>query len=114
VEFATKPALARAMIVRALDAGAPASWVAGDEVYGSDPQLRAELQQRRIGYVLAVTRDHRVPTGAGKIRVDALAVRVPTHGWQRLSCGKAAKGHRYHDGRWSTSPSPTYPGNTGC
>ena len=32
VEFATKPALARAMIARALDAGTPAAWVAGDEV----------------------------------------------------------------------------------
>ena len=35
--FATKPALARRMIARTLDAGAPASWVAGDEVYGADP-----------------------------------------------------------------------------
>jgi SRSO17 transposase len=30
-KFATKPALARAMVNRALDAGAPAAWVAGDE-----------------------------------------------------------------------------------
>jgi SRSO17 transposase len=35
--FATKPALARVMLVRALDAGLPAGWVAGDEVYGADP-----------------------------------------------------------------------------
>ena len=35
--FATKPALARRMIARTLDAGAPASWVAGDEVYGAAP-----------------------------------------------------------------------------
>src|SRR5512135_1190287 len=32
--FATKPALARRMITRTLDAGIPAGWVAGDEVYG--------------------------------------------------------------------------------
>jgi SRSO17 transposase len=37
------------MIRRALDAGVPASWVAGDEVYGADPRLRAELQARQIG-----------------------------------------------------------------
>src|SRR5947208_3158457 len=43
VEFATKPALAREMITRALDAGVPAWWVAGDEVYGADPGLRDEL-----------------------------------------------------------------------
>jgi SRSO17 transposase len=34
--FATKPALARRMITHTLDAGVPASWVAGDEVYGAD------------------------------------------------------------------------------
>jgi SRSO17 transposase len=32
VEFATKPALAREMIARALDAGVSARWAAGDEV----------------------------------------------------------------------------------
>jgi SRSO17 transposase len=41
--FATKPALARQMITRALEAGTPAAWVTADEVYGQDPQLRAEL-----------------------------------------------------------------------
>jgi hypothetical protein len=29
------------MITRAITAGAPARWVAGDEVYGNDPKLRA-------------------------------------------------------------------------
>ena len=33
VGFATKPALARKMIERALDAGVPAGWVTADEVY---------------------------------------------------------------------------------
>jgi SRSO17 transposase len=32
VSFATKPALATAMLVRTLEAGVPARWVAGDEV----------------------------------------------------------------------------------
>lgn len=52
VKFATKPQLARAMITRALDAGVPARWAAGDEVYGADPALRAELEARQLGYVL--------------------------------------------------------------
>src|SRR5215475_594954 len=56
--FATKPALARQMIGRALDAGTPAAWVAADEVYGQDPQLRAELARRGLGYVLAMARHH--------------------------------------------------------
>jgi SRSO17 transposase len=49
VGFATKPKLAATMITRALDAGVPASWVAGDEVYGADPKLRACLESRGIG-----------------------------------------------------------------
>jgi SRSO17 transposase len=53
VEFATKPALARQLLMRALDGGAPAPWVTGDEVYGADPHLR-KLDQRGVGYVLAV------------------------------------------------------------
>jgi SRSO17 transposase len=44
--FATKPGLARRMIGRALDAGTPAAWVTGDEVYGADPHLRADLERR--------------------------------------------------------------------
>jgi SRSO17 transposase len=44
VSFATKPALAQAMLVRTLEAGVPARWVAGDEVYGADPGLRAALE----------------------------------------------------------------------
>lgn len=35
--FATKPVLAARMVARALDAGTPARWVAGDEVYGDNP-----------------------------------------------------------------------------
>ncbi len=70
VQFATKPALATEMIGAALDAGVLAGWVAGDEVYGADPGLRAELERRRTGYVLAVAKDHHVTTGAGKSRAD--------------------------------------------
>jgi SRSO17 transposase len=51
VGLATKPALATQMLARTLDAGIPAAWVTGDEVYGADPDLRAELERRGIGYV---------------------------------------------------------------
>jgi len=95
--FATKPELARQMIARALDAGTPAAWVAGDEVYGQDPRLRADLHERGIGYVLAVARDHHVLTGIGKRRVIDLAVRLPARSWQRISAGVGAKGHRFYD-----------------
>jgi SRSO17 transposase len=97
VEFATKPALAVAMITRALDAGVPAAWVAGDEVYGANLALRAALEARGIGYVLAVACDHRVAAGRDAYRADALAARVPARAWQQVSCGKGAKGHRLYD-----------------
>jgi SRSO17 transposase len=95
--FATKPALATTMIGRALDAGVRAAWVAGDEVYGADPGLRADLETRGIGYVLAIGCDRRVTTPAGALRADAVAARLPKHVWQRLSAGAGAKGHRYYD-----------------
>ncbi len=94
VEFATKPALARAMITRALDAGVPARWVAGDEVYGADPQLRDALHQRKIGYVLAVASNHRVNTANQTATATELASKLPARAWHRRSCGPGAKGPR--------------------
>ncbi|MFI7068650.1 IS701 family transposase, partial [Kribbella sp. NPDC050124] len=97
VKFATKPALAREMITRALDAGVPAGWVAGDEVYGADSKLRIALQERAIGYVLAVACDHQIITGAGKHSAETLARRLPARAWNRFSAGIGAKGHRWYD-----------------
>jgi SRSO17 transposase len=97
VGFATKPALAKAMLGRALDAGVSASWVTGDEVYGAYPGLRAELEARGVGYVLAVACDHPVRFGGATRRADALLRQVPARAWQQVPCGKGAKGHRYYD-----------------
>jgi SRSO17 transposase len=85
------------MLARALDAGVPAAWVAGDEVYGACPALRAWLEARGIGYVLAVACDHPVRIGSGTQRADALLRQVPARAWQQVSCGKGAKGHRWYD-----------------
>jgi SRSO17 transposase len=106
IEFATKPALAAGMLVRAFNAGVPARWVAGDEVYGADPGLRAELEARRVGYVLAIGCDRRIRTAAGPIRADTLAAGVPKRVWQRLSAGPGAKGQRYYDWAWIAHPDP--------
>ncbi len=69
------------MIVRALDAGTPARWVAGDEVYGDNPHLRSALETRPIGYVLAVSSTHEVVTPAGKFQAKALVARIPRRAW---------------------------------
>jgi SRSO17 transposase len=90
--FATKPALARQMISRALDAGTPAAWVTGDEVYGADPGLRADLERRQIGYVLAVAASHQVSTAAGTSQARTIAARLPRAAWQRCSAGQGRQG----------------------
>ena len=100
VEFATKPALARQMIARVLDAGTPAGWVTGDEVYGADPGLHADLHTRRIGYVLAVAANHRVTVGTGTHPAAHLARRLPATAWQTLSAGNGAKGQRRYAWAW--------------
>jgi SRSO17 transposase len=98
VEFATKPQLARRMIERAIGAKVPFAWVGADEAYGDNGPLRTWLEAGQIRYVLAVSRDHRVPAGAGPtIRADKLAAHLPKRAWQQLSAGKGAKGHRYYD-----------------
>ncbi len=80
--FATKPDLARTMIERFLDAGHRVGWVTGGEVCGGNPKLRTALEERGIGYVLAVACSAEVPTGAGRFRADALARKVLKHAWQ--------------------------------
>jgi SRSO17 transposase len=103
--FGTKPALARRMLARALDAKVPAAWVAGDEVYGADPGLRSDLEKRGTGYVLAVSCRHTFTTRLRASRADQLARRLPRSAWQRYSAGPGAKGHRYYDWAWvATDP----------
>ena len=117
IEFATKPALAAGMLLRALNAGVAARWVAGDEVYGADPLLRAELEARRVGYVLAIGCDRRIPTAAGLLRADEITAGLPRRAWQRLSAGAGAKGHRFYDWALITHPDPTDradPGDPQC
>jgi SRSO17 transposase len=108
--FATKPALARRMLARTLDAGVPAAWAAGDEVYGNDPGLRADLENRETGYVLAVACTHRFTTGLRTSRAGELARRLPRPAWQRYSAGPGAKGHRFYDWAWICTD-PGLPGH---
>ena len=98
--FATKPTLAKMLISRAVEANTPAAWVAGDEVYGADPTLRAAIRGHGLGYVLAVAANRRVPTEAGPIRVDALPAMLPARAWQKHSAGAGSHGHRLYSWAW--------------
>ena len=112
IEFLTKPALATGMLTRALRADTPARWVAGDEVYGNDPGLRAECETQQIGYVLAIGCDRRVPTAAGPVRADSLVASVPRWAWQQLSAGSGAKGERFYDWAWIALTPDDHAGST--
>lgn len=97
VGFATKPALAMAMIGAALDGGVDASWVTADEVYGSDPALRAGLEARGVGYVLAVGCNRYVTVNHGRTRMRVDTVAGGLRWWHRMSAGVGAKGPRDYD-----------------
>jgi SRSO17 transposase len=98
--FATKPALAAELVARAMAAKVPAAWVAGDEVYGADPKLRAAIRGHGLGYVLAVAANRQLPTAAGRIRVDRLPAMLPPWAWQKHSAGAGSHGDRLYSWAW--------------
>jgi len=100
--FATKPALARGLLARAVAAKVPAAWVAADEVYGADPALRAAIRNHGLGYVLAISANRRMPTPAGPIRVDAIPALLPKRAWQKHSAGAGSHGPRRYSWAWIT------------
>ena len=98
--FATKPALARAMIERAAAAGVPFAWVAADSVYGiSDVEAAIRLASK--GYVLGVASSYTVKSlGKGKSftkTAAAVAQSLLPQEWRRLSAGDGTKGPRLYD-----------------
>jgi SRSO17 transposase len=101
VAFQTKPALALAMIERALDAGVPCRWVTGDEVYGGDRTLRFVLEQRRQPFVLAIACNEPLWRDGPVYRpAQEIADQLPATAWQRLSAGAGTKGPRFYDWAW--------------
>lgn len=77
-----------------------AGWVAGDEAYGANPWLRAAVRGHRLGYVLAVAANRRVPTQAGPIRADGLPALIAARAWQKHSAGAGAHGPRLYSWAW--------------
>ena len=104
VEFRTKPQLAQMMLERAVESGIPFGWVTGDEVYGSDRNLRRWLEREGIPHVLAIKSNEKLwawtEKGPRQVRADRLASWVDECDWHRLSAGDGAKGPRFYD--WTT------------
>ena len=99
--FRTKPQLAQLMLGRALESGVPFSWFTGDEVYGSDRNLRLWLEREEIPHVMALKSNERLwaltDKGPLQVRVDRLASGVAESAWVRLSAGNGTKGPRVYD-----------------
>ena len=102
--FRTKPQLAQGMLERVLESGVPFGWVTGDEVYGSDRNLRLWLEQEGIPHILAIKSNEKLRAwtekGPLQVRADRLAAQVGETDWVRCSAGDGAKGPRLYD--WAT------------
>ncbi|MEO3753561.1 IS701 family transposase [Streptomyces sp. B6B3] len=93
-EFATKGALARRMVLRALASPLPIAWVTADSAYGQESRFRRLLEQSGVGYVLAVPKSQFT---VGHPRIEGLFAQAPDEAWEKISCGDGAKGPRvYH------------------
>lgn len=102
VGFATKPALAKAMLARAIAARVPFEWVTGDEVYGGNPALRSWLADQQIASVMAIASSHRCgPRGQNARTIAAI---LPEEVWEVRSAGTGAHGLREY--AWATVPLP--------
>ena len=101
VSLRTKPRLAQPMLEQAVESEIPFAWVAGDEVYGSDRNLRLWLEREGVPHVLAVKRSEKLWTltdrGPRQVRVDRLVSGVEECAWVRCSAEEEAKGARVYD-----------------
>jgi SRSO17 transposase len=100
VGFATKPRLAARMVERAIAAGVPFRWVAGDSVYGVG-EVETALRRAGKGYVLGVNATQPFNSWIGKPEIAGTAERIAQglapSAWRRLSAGEGTKGPRLSD-----------------
>jgi SRSO17 transposase len=113
VGMRTKPELAKAMLLRALDAGVKAEWVVADSVYGESRRLGMFLEQREQPYVLALSGKAYVWAGLRQHRVGEVLEALgrgellPEEGFRRISAGDGSKGPRLYDWtRLTLNPPP--------
>ncbi len=97
----TKPQLAKGMLRRAFAAGVPAAWVTGDEVDGSDGDVRRWLEDEGRPYVPAVRANQYVWVGPRQAEAAALAKSLPKRAWHKVTIAAGSKGPRRYAWAWS-------------
>src|SRR5690349_13949926 len=100
IAFATKPHLACGMVERAIAAGVPFAWVAGDSISGVS-EVEMALRRAGKGYVLGVNSNSQFNSWGTKPPVAGTAAEIADKldpsAWRRLSAGAGAKGERLFD-----------------
>jgi SRSO17 transposase len=83
--FATKIALAKRMLARALDAPAPACWIVADSASGRSSAFRAWLEKRGRAYVVLIPKTTAVAYQGRRERAEQLGARIPEEAWEWIS-----------------------------
>ncbi len=120
VEFATKLELAAEMVDQAIDDGLPIGWVTADTVYGQSFDLRQQLIDHKLRFIMAVPKKQKVylerpimyaPAPAGgngrkrrrkrikgeSKRVDEIVAEFVPGDFERIEVGQGSKGPRVFD-----------------
>lgn len=107
----TKGELAKDMIDRALEAGVPCAWVAGDAASCNDYSLRAGLNEQGVAYVMAVKDDERLLVSRKDstewVTPHGLVQEIAADHWQRPVAGADSKEPGRHD--WARVSMGHYP-----
>jgi SRSO17 transposase len=111
--FRTKPELALDILTDCLAEGIAVPWVAGDEVYGSNPALRSFCETQQIGYVLRVASNFPLTTGDGRAVTAGQLLKTRKLGkrnrwWQVSSAGAGSKGERLYKWAWIDCADPRH------
>lgn len=110
--FATKPELARQMLVRAFAADMCRAWVTGDSVYGMDRPLRQWLEARMQAYVLGISDLEHLWVGHQSCTLDALRAQLADVPWACISSGMGSQGPRWYEWQRIALNAPLQPGWT--
>ena len=97
----SKDELAKDMIDRALQAGVPCAWVAGDAASCNDYSLRSWLDDQGVAYVMAVQDDESLlvsrKDGMKWVTPHGLVQEIAADHWQRPVAGEDGKEPGRHD-----------------